>query len=113
MQGEDQQALEIYISGGSPSATANTICNYSKSVHKKQQKKELTMNNRKRVAKTAAGVMAGAVAVESFRSAGRASTATDKAVLFAVGSIAAAASYHLLRDEVVNTAGAIGYAVHR
>lgn len=69
--------------------------------------------NGKRVAKTAAGVIAGAVAVESFRSAGRAYTATDKVVLIAVGSIAAAASYHLLKDEVVNTAGAISNAVQQ
>lgn len=71
------------------------------------------MSNGKRVAKTAAGVMAGAVAIESFRSAGRASTATDKAVLIAVGSVAAAASYHLLKDEVANAAGEISNSVNR
>lgn len=71
------------------------------------------MNQGKRVVKTAAGVIAGAVAVESFRSVGRVSTVSDKAVLIAVGSVAAAASYHLLRDEIVQTTGEISSAIHR
>ena len=56
----------------------------------------------KKVLKTAAGIMSGKLAVDAFKLAKQSDDPKDKLVVTAVGSVAASASYHLLKDDAAD-----------
>jgi hypothetical protein len=55
------------------------------------------------IAKTSLGIFAGSLAVDAFKAEGRAGRFEEKLLLKAIGSVAAATSVHMLKDEVLAT----------
>ncbi len=56
------------------------------------------------IPKTAVGIFAGSVAVDAFKAAGHTNDLSENLILKGVGSVAAAVSFHALKDEVIEVA---------
>lgn len=65
------------------------------------------------IPKTAAGIFAGSLAVDAFKAEAHASTAKQKLLLKAAGSLAAATSLQLIKDEVIDTIEEVANARNR
>jgi hypothetical protein len=57
----------------------------------------------KKVAKTAVGIFAGSVAIDAFKADSKAKDLKEKLVLKGIGSIAASTSFHILKDDIIET----------
>lgn len=65
------------------------------------------MGKGKDIAKTAVGIVAGTIAYDALKASRTSNDPKEQLVTLVIGSVSAATAFHLLKDDVTNTARSV------